>query len=413
MLNHNPSCNETKIKELSNELIQLWKPNPLIQDNIKSLRNKIVISLVSSAFWSPKLRITEALSCTSNDSTHPSSSWPSTGKEDPNSTYSMMLKYLIVFFTSHCQRQNQDTTENTAIEITQVIITSNLPNETIRQCFRFVIKTLIMQPCDITRNEILEDQASSKLKNSEENRALTDLMKNLLIPFSLWEVSELLQDIVNVIIQSSISDKTTTKSALDWKLLTILISVFTKYFENSSCSLISIVEKLIVTSLDADQFGQITFETAMIIVRQACQESRAGPLQTYGLWFAQTFGDETTSLTANSKQRIIHLVQYLTNMVPHETSACLRAHLARPPWIPSNSRELWNDYSTLSRTRLRDFNANKNIEWNSVDQPIFTSIKPSLDIYDEKGCKRLKHEHGENEENPVLSDKRKELKQPD
>ena len=53
---------------------------------------------------------------------------------------------------------------------------------------------------------------------------------------------------------------------------------------------------------------------------------------------------------------------------------------------------------------MRDFAANRNLEWNCADQPIFSSIKPSFDTYDEKGCKRLKEAPRENEENPVLSD---------
>ena len=233
-------------------------------------------------------------------------------------------------------------------------------------------------------------------------------MTDLLIPFSLTEVSELLQNVVNGIVQESRFDQTASKSNVNWRFLTTLISVLIIYFENSSVYIKSVVEKLIVTSLDAEKYGQDSFETAMIIVRQACQESKTGSFQTYGLWFSQTFGDETTTLTANSKKKITNLVQYLTNMVPYENAACLRAQLARPPWLPSNYREIWNDYSTLARTRLSDLNTHRNLDWHCSDQPIFNSIKSNNDMSEESLCKRSKiDDHGD--KNPVLSDVEKAL----
>ena len=116
-----------------------------------------------------------------------------------------------------------------------------------------------MQASNNLMSNILEHQTSSEIKCPNANRLLINLLTDLLIPFSVSEVSELLQNVANGIVQESKFDQTASKSNVNWRFLTTLISVLIIYFENSSVYIKSVVEKLIVTSLDAEKYGQRNF----------------------------------------------------------------------------------------------------------------------------------------------------------
>ena len=409
-LSLNPTLNEQKIEKHTEELIQLFKSGQEIQNYIENVRNKILLWLVSSAF-SPYELITPITLPDDVVKNKPRANLtlPFTSNENLDYIYQQMIKNLILHYDSFNESNNLDeTNKEITSEIVAIIIASSLPNETIKSCFRFIIKTIVMRKGLTSRIDILEHQTCSNIKNSEDNKLQLNLVKDLLIPFSNEEVSELLQYVVNGICNSSKSEGTNPKSNVNWKFLMKVIGVFINYFKNSSFLLKLLVEKLIVSSLDEEKQGQDGFEAAMAIVRQACLASKKGPLQTYGLWFADAFGDEETTLTANSKIKIRNLVKYLTSMVPNENVACLRAHLARPPYIPSNYRDIWNDYCILARTRLSDFNANKKLDWHCSDQPLFNSLKSCFDTYDKTECKSSKTDL-ESNQHPVLSDVEKAL----
>ena len=408
-LSLNPIMIEQKIEEHTEELIQLFKPDQFNQTYIEEVRNKILLRLVSSAFSTNELETPMTFPDVLKNKPWANLSLPSTSIENQDYIYQRMIKNLILRYDSYNESDNSDeTNKNITSEIVAIIIASNLPNESIKSCFRFIIKTVMIQKGLTSRINILEHPTCSESTNLEDNKLQLNLAKDLLIPFSNEEVSEFLQYAVNGICKTSKSEETNPKSNVNWKFLMKVISVFINYFDNSSSLLKSLVEKLVVSSLDEEKQGQESFETAMAIVRQACLASKNGPLQTYGLWFAHAFGEEETTLTANTKTKIKNFVKYLTSMVPYENVACLRAHLARPPYIPSNYRDIWNDYCMLARTRISDFNANKKLDWYCSDQPIFNSLKPCLNMYDKSEFKSSKTDL-ESYQHPVLSDVEKAL----
>ena len=408
-LSLNPTLIEQKLKEHTEELIQLFKPGQVNQNYIENVRNKILLWLVSSAFSPNELKTPITFPDVLKNKPWANLTSSSTSIETQDYIYQRMIKNLILHYDFYNESSNSDeTNKDITSEIVAIIIASSLPNETIKPCFRFIIKTIMMQKGLTSRTYILEHQTCSKIKNLEDNKLQLNLVKDLLIPFSNEEVSEFLQYAVNGICKTIKSEGTNSKSNVNWKFLMKVIGVFINYFENSSSLLKSLVEKLVVASLDEEKQGQDSFEAAMAIVRQACLASKNGPLQTYGLWFAHAFGDEETTLTANTKIKITNLVRYLTSMVPYENVACLRAHLARPPYIPSSYRDIWNDYCILARTRLSDFNANKKLDWHCSDQPIFNSFKSCFDTYDKTECKSSKTDL-ESNQHPVLSDVEKAL----
>ena len=405
-LSLNPTVMEQKIEEHTAELLQLFKPGQVNQPYTVKVRNKILLWLVSSAFSKNELKTPMTFPDVMKNKPWTNLTLPSTSNENHDYIYQRMIKKLILHYDSYNEIGNSDeSNKNITSEIVTIIIASSLPNESIKSCFRFVIKTVMLQKSLTSRMDILEHQTCSKIKILEDKLQL-NLVKDLLIPFSNEEVLELLQYAVNGICKTSKSEGTDLN--VNWKFLMRVIDVFINYFENSSSLLKSLVEKLVVSSLDEEKQGQDSFETAMAIVRQACLASKNGPLQTYGLWFAHAFGDEETTLTANTKTKIKNLVKYLTSMVPYENVACLRAHLARPPYITSNYRDIWNDYCVLARTRLSDFNANKKLDWYCSDQPIFNSFKPCFNTFD-KAESTSSETDLESNQNPVLSDVEKAL----
>ena len=245
-LSLNPIMIEQKIEEHTEELIQLFKPDQFNQTYIEEVRNKILLRLVSSAFSTNELETPMTFPDVLKNKPWTNLSLPSTSIENQDYIYQRMIKNLILRYDSYNESDNSDeTNKNITSEIVAIIIASNLPNESIKSCFRFIIKTIVMRKGLTSRIDILEHQTCSNIKNSEDNKLQLNLVKDLLIPFSNEEVSELLQYVVNGICNSSKSEGTNPKSDVNWKFLMKVIGVFINYFKNSSFLLKLLVEKLI------------------------------------------------------------------------------------------------------------------------------------------------------------------------
>jgi hypothetical protein len=380
-------CNKEKITNFSQGLIEIWALRPSHQNHVRIVGNNVLLWLVSSAFLTQQ---NEASGNLSNTRMYPEIGKNSAVAVSENEYHQLdvavaqqVLSKFLCFYIDGLQNTSHNSLEqNHATEILQVINGSKLPLQTIKRCLSFVFKTTVLQTNKSTIAYVLEQQTSSMIKKWRIEKSLVEFMMELLIPFSASEVSTPIMDIANCIIQASANANHCDEEFLEfsnklthnWTMFTLFISIFISCFQDSVNVVKDIVDRLITNSLDADELGKIPFEIAMIIVRQACLESKPGPLQTYGSWFALTFGDESTTLLGKSKKRIFNFVKYLTNIVPYETQGCLRAHISRPPWIPLEFRQIWMDYCTLLRTRLSDLNAHKNPEWMSNDKPIFNTI---------------------------------------
>jgi len=71
---------------------------------------------------------------------------------------------------------------------------------------------------------------------------------------------------------------------------------------------------------------------------------------SYQAWFAASFAEEASTLA----QRPQSLLELLNSMLPFEPAVHLRAHLARPPWLPKHHLALFEDYKDLARARLQE-----------------------------------------------------------
>ena len=380
------TCNEEKIANLLQGLIEIWALRSSHQSEVKIVGNTILLWLVSSAFLPQQFKTSGNL----NDIIMPTKFRKDNAVTAIENEYQQIdeavsqqvLSNFFCFYVDQLQNSSHTSLEqNYASEILQVINASKLPLQTITRFLSFAFKTTVLQTNKSTIAYALEHQKGSMIKKWRCEKSLAEFMMELLVPFSASDVSTLMMDIANCIIQASVNANCdddylefSCKLTHNWTMFNLFISVFISCFQDSVNVVKDIVDRLIINSLDTDQQGKIPFEIAMIIVRQACLESAPGSLQTYGLWFSQTFGNESTTLLGKSKKRLVNFVKYLTNMVPYETQGCLRTHISRPPWIPLESRQIWMEYCALLRTRLSDLNTHTNPEWMSNDQPIFNTI---------------------------------------
>ena len=376
------SCNDRKLKNLSKDLIDIFAKVQAEKYNY-GLANDIFLWLVCSAFSQKEHNVDNELESKRSEEKHVNLAiLPKKIKYQPfiESISQEILSNVIIWCYNDQLRSASHVTEdqNVAIEMLRIVNGSHISAQIVKRLFSFIINTLTFKIGGTSRTEVLEYHLTCSLKKNAFNRLLVAWTMELLVPFSVQDVVEILMYLINGIALGNSSGENNDidrfcahNSSHNWTFFTLLISSFISFFDEASRSLKDLIDKLIQNSLDADKGGEVIFEIAMITVRQASQEVQNGPLQTYGLWFAQAFGEERTTLIAKSKTRMSNFVKYLTGMVPYETAPFLRTHLSRPPWIPLQSRHIWNDYCSLSRTRLSDLNANKNTEWMNNDQPLF------------------------------------------
>merc|ERR1712141_187777 len=242
--------------------------------------------------------------------------------------------------------------QNIVSNIIQAITSSRLSIQAIKQSMFFIARSLIFQRDGTTLAYAIEHQPSYNLPRGGFEKYLIAIVLEILIPLSLEDVNELLFYLVDSIVQEY------SKTIEENVKYAGLVAQCTKNW-----TILMLIVSAVINCLKADNNGVFTFMVLMVICRQASQEGKPGVFQSYGLWFAQTFGEENNPIISKSKKRIENLIKYLTHMVPFETQHCLRAHLSRPPWLSPHMRQTWSDYSVLVRTRLSDINASKQEEW--------------------------------------------------
>ena len=397
-----------KLNEFSKQVIDIFSSGNPKEEHIKMLQSDIVIWLVSSGFSSQKMKISINKDyCKKKHETFVPM------EEDDQSFEQLPCQNVLLQLILWSCNVHQNIVSN----IIQAITSSRLSIQVIKQSMFFIARSLIFQRDGTTLAYAIEHQPSYNLQRGGFEKYLIAIVLEILIPLSLEDVNELLFYLVDSIVQeySKTIDQNVKYAGLvaqctqNWTILMLIVSAVINCFKESSTVVKDIIDKLLINCLEADNNGVFTFMVLMVICRQASQEGKPGVFQSYGLWFAQTFGEENNPTISKSKKRMENLIKYLTHMVPFETQHCLRAHLSRPPWLSPHMRQTWGDYSVLVRTRLSDINASKQEEWLSYDQPIFNGTACVTARCDEMGSKRTTEVLELNWDHPVMVDVEKAL----
>ena len=111
---------------------------------------------------------------------------------------------------------------------------------------------------------------------------------------------------------------------------------------------LGLLEQHLVSCIDKSSHNLMPL---LLIVRQTCTESNA-KFQTYGKFYEYFFCSNRE--IANCSKRMANLLRIFSQFVPQESHAALMTHLSNPLPVPTNLKELDNDYKMLARTRCSD-----------------------------------------------------------
>ncbi|XP_072169579.1 Fanconi anemia group A protein-like [Diadema setosum] len=137
---------------------------------------------------------------------------------------------------------------------------------------------------------------------------------------------------------------------VNWKSALIYTSTGLIYFPEAQELIRSCIQEFVEQALESYEEGPLI--SAFLLVRQAANE---GPhvFPPYASWFKETFSSGPSS---TNKKAFSFLLEFLTNLVPHEMASSLRAHIQNPPTAPAKCQDILRDYLMLAKTRLSDLN---------------------------------------------------------
>ncbi|XP_071502321.1 Fanconi anemia group A protein homolog [Diadema antillarum] len=137
---------------------------------------------------------------------------------------------------------------------------------------------------------------------------------------------------------------------VNWKSTLIYTSTVLIYFPQAQELIRSCIQEFVEQALGSYEEGPLI--SAFLLVRQAANE---GPhvFPPYASWFKETFASGPSS---TNKKAFSFLLEFLTNLVPHEMASSLRAHIQNPPTAPAKCQDILRDYLMLAKTRLSDLN---------------------------------------------------------
>ncbi|XP_067121788.1 Fanconi anemia group A protein homolog isoform X2 [Centruroides vittatus] len=158
----------------------------------------------------------------------------------------------------------------------------------------------------------------------------------------------------NTCFVSTVRKQVLERQEVNWRTLLTTVSIFLVCSKEAYSLLQDFINKLLKESFDKLEIDYLI--SCFLITRQCVLE---GPhyFISYENWFQSHFGDISTSF-ANTSKTFSYFVKFLTSLVPYEPVYFLKAHLTRPPSIPSKCRPLFNDYVMLVKTRLQDLKEN-------------------------------------------------------
>ena len=144
---------------------------------------------------------------------------------------------------------------------------------------------------------------------------------------------------------------------LNWETLLLTITVWEQSESASSSQMMFSLLKEVIRELvesGVNEENEDFIMAAFILGRHCCLISPQN-FSRYEKWYAKMFENEQTS-PANTCTTFEYLAKVLTSWVPFEPPCFLQVHAAYWPFIPQGMRHVWNDYVSVSKARITEFN---------------------------------------------------------
>ncbi|XP_067651432.1 Fanconi anemia group A protein homolog [Haliotis asinina] len=197
-------------------------------------------------------------------------------------------------------------------------------------------------------------------KSAKVSDKISNLYKQLFLPFESREILEVLQRILE-------------RQEVNWQTVLSFIATFLVCFTDASKLLQGHIQSLLSEGLENGDMESTII--AFLLARQSCLEG-LHVFPHYQDWFQQTFGDSSKS-PASSKKSFSFLMKFLTNIVPYESAPQLKVHILRPPHVPAKCRPFLTEYITLAKTRLADLKESCEISGGIYDTSSTSSTSSS------------------------------------
>ncbi|CAL1530652.1 unnamed protein product, partial [Lymnaea stagnalis] len=91
---------------------------------------------------------------------------------------------------------------------------------------------------------------------------------------------------------------------------------------------------------------------AFLIARQSAAVGQH-TFGSYEHWFESLLSGSNNPLTA-SRRVFTSLIKFMSGLVPFESADYLKAHIIKKPALTTKTREIYEDYISLAKTRLKD-----------------------------------------------------------
>ncbi|CAL1265492.1 unnamed protein product [Larinioides sclopetarius] len=151
-------------------------------------------------------------------------------------------------------------------------------------------------------------------------------------------------DVVCILFDSNV------ESTINWKNYLVILEAFVRTHDNECKIILRSNEELVKRSFQ--QLDQSALKKAIIIGRQTALHSKEPFSMAYNQWFLNQFGD---SLYIKNLQYISFFIQVLCEFVPYERNiGIMKVSLERPLTIASEYQFIYNDYTVLLKTRIKD-----------------------------------------------------------
>ncbi|XP_018329127.1 uncharacterized protein LOC108739600 isoform X4 [Agrilus planipennis] len=148
---------------------------------------------------------------------------------------------------------------------------------------------------------------------------------------------------------------------INWKYLLTVIAACAKHSKASQKQLQKTVHDNLLSMFKGGKISD--FKTAILLIRQATLEKQMD--LKYDIWFSNTFGVNTTFITAENQTIFKFFVDCLHNVVSLESEAFLEIHINRAIRAPPKCNALMLEYKNICKSRLKQLKKYPSIVLNN------------------------------------------------
>ncbi|XP_064103249.1 uncharacterized protein LOC135213204 [Macrobrachium nipponense] len=254
-----------------------------------------------------------------------------------------VTEHLLDFVLESFTEGSSENTENRNSQVLNIyeLLMNNLKvtSQALQNyCSSQLIYVLTHQP-NLHVTSVLKSQ--EKWRSTLVNPVLSLLMQKLVIVLGYEAALHSLNTVV-------------TNDEVNWGCVLTLVATTINSHKFAVSLLKTIIEKHIRKGCDDQDMEFLVI--GFIFARHASQEG-CHLFPSYSQWFSGLFSTESGS-PASHKQSFVFLIQFLTDLVPHEPVYCLRTHLTSHIFVPKGCQTLLHDYYNLARARLQEMKDN-------------------------------------------------------